>query len=277
VRTEDMATMLAVRDTGNFSRAAQSLGISQPAVSLAVRRVEEEFGVTVFDRSGPQVAVLPDGRNVLLGIERILETLDGLHRRAGSEPILRVGLSPLLSGRDAARLVEALASRSDRKVVVDFVDSAEIASRAELDVCISLPSMRRTAGSGASIPTRWIGSSNGVFIRSRQEQMVWDRAAHVLLDHHVPVVRIIEVNDCGQAYHLAAGGAGFTPCVMTPGIGFSQHVVDLPPLPPTRLDVFARDGLASMLSALLEGGGTAGGATTGPQGPAATIPVGPDP
>jgi DNA-binding transcriptional LysR family regulator len=256
VRTEDLKAILAIRQAGSFSRAALALGLSQPAVSLAVKRVEDEFGLIVFDRSGSTVAVTADGLPVLMAIERILDTLGSLKSGSRADGF-RIGLSPLFSGLDATRLVHTIVHTETDRVSVVFLDSDEIAGRSELDVRILVPALRRPAGLRTQFPTRWIGDANGVFIRSRKESAIWDRALHALLDHGVMVSRVIEVNDCGQAYHLAACHAGFTPCVMTPGNGFASHAVDgLPPLPPTGLDIFAEAETAMVLRRLLERDGS---------------------
>ena len=41
-----------VAELGNFSQAANSLHMAQPAVSIAIRKLEEELDTTLFDRSG---------------------------------------------------------------------------------------------------------------------------------------------------------------------------------------------------------------------------------
>jgi DNA-binding transcriptional LysR family regulator len=42
---------LRVVEEGSFSKAADAAGRTQPAVSIAVRRLEEEIGASLFDRS----------------------------------------------------------------------------------------------------------------------------------------------------------------------------------------------------------------------------------
>jgi DNA-binding transcriptional LysR family regulator len=57
----------------NFSQAALSLHMAQPAVSIAIRKLEEELGVQVLDRSGRQASLTAEGKNLLLRAESILE------------------------------------------------------------------------------------------------------------------------------------------------------------------------------------------------------------
>jgi DNA-binding transcriptional LysR family regulator len=57
----------------NFSQAALSLHMAQPAVSIAIRKLEEELEVRLLDRSGRQVRLTAEGENLLQRAEAILQ------------------------------------------------------------------------------------------------------------------------------------------------------------------------------------------------------------
>jgi LysR family cyn operon transcriptional activator len=57
----------------NFSQAALSLHMAQPAVSIAIRKLEEELGVRLLDRSGRQARLTAEGQNLLYRAEAILQ------------------------------------------------------------------------------------------------------------------------------------------------------------------------------------------------------------
>ena len=66
---------------GSFTRAAEHLGISQPAVSRHVRALEEEFGVPLFYRSGKRMTLAPSGERLhrlvlplAVRMDRLLDT-----------------------------------------------------------------------------------------------------------------------------------------------------------------------------------------------------------
>lgn len=61
----------AVAETGGFSKAAVSLHLTQPAVSDHVRRLEQEFGVTLFHRSGRSVELTELGRRLLIATRQL--------------------------------------------------------------------------------------------------------------------------------------------------------------------------------------------------------------
>jgi hypothetical protein len=93
-----------------------------------------------------------------------------------------------------------------------------------------------------SAPARWIGARTGVLIYSRQERAFWDLAVRTARIGGLTFSRKVEVNDCAQAYHLAADGVGLSPCVITPACRFAAHVVeDAPALPPVRFAVRTQD------------------------------------
>ena len=70
--TRQLAAFVAVVERGSFSIAADDLGVTQPAVSLAVRSLEKRLGARLLDRSGRQVAPTAAGRAVLIRAQRML-------------------------------------------------------------------------------------------------------------------------------------------------------------------------------------------------------------
>jgi LysR family hydrogen peroxide-inducible transcriptional activator len=55
----DLRYVLAVAEHGHFGRAAEACGVSQPTLSVQLRRMEEELGVTLFERSSKLVSPTP--------------------------------------------------------------------------------------------------------------------------------------------------------------------------------------------------------------------------
>ncbi|MBW4045989.1 LysR substrate-binding domain-containing protein [Acidipila rosea] len=60
----------------NFRKAAESLHVSQPAVSQHVQALEEELGLRLFDRSGQRIALTPAGKTLLKFATRVARILD---------------------------------------------------------------------------------------------------------------------------------------------------------------------------------------------------------
>jgi len=69
----------------NVSEAAEALYTSQPGISKQIRLLEDELGVTVFERGGKRLtAITEPGRAVLEIAERILRDAENI-RRVGEE------------------------------------------------------------------------------------------------------------------------------------------------------------------------------------------------
>lgn len=69
---------------GGFSAAAEVLHMAQPAVSIAVRKLEESLDLDLFDRSGRQVALTREGARLLTQAEAILRQVKEMEQAAGA-------------------------------------------------------------------------------------------------------------------------------------------------------------------------------------------------
>ncbi|MBR4079716.1 MAG: LysR family transcriptional regulator [Christensenellaceae bacterium] len=67
---------IAIAEKGNMNRAAESLYISQPSLSAAVRKLEEELGIELFERRGHHIQLNHSGRMFLEHAKKMLEEYD---------------------------------------------------------------------------------------------------------------------------------------------------------------------------------------------------------
>ena len=67
----NLTTFVHVAELGNFSRAAERLGYSQPTISVQIRQLEEELGFRLFDRIGHAVRLTDKGRDILAYAQQV--------------------------------------------------------------------------------------------------------------------------------------------------------------------------------------------------------------
>lgn len=79
---KQLREFLAVADAGSVTRAAEELFVAQPALSLAIRRMERQLGLTLFDRLPRGVALTAEGAELLEPARRAVRELDAVARRA---------------------------------------------------------------------------------------------------------------------------------------------------------------------------------------------------
>lgn len=68
----DLRYLVALARERHFGRAAESCHVSQPTLSVAVKKVEEELGVQLFERSATEVKITSVGREVVEQAEKVL-------------------------------------------------------------------------------------------------------------------------------------------------------------------------------------------------------------
>ena len=65
--------VIAIADTHSMNEAARTLFIAQPSLSQAIRELEEEIGITVFNRSNRGVSITPEGEEFLGYARQVVE------------------------------------------------------------------------------------------------------------------------------------------------------------------------------------------------------------
>jgi len=77
-----LRTFVAVAEEGHLTRAAERLNVSQPAVSLQIKALEQEFGLRLFDRSPSGMSLTVSGRELQPLALEVLESAETLKRAA---------------------------------------------------------------------------------------------------------------------------------------------------------------------------------------------------
>ncbi len=83
--TKQLAAFCAVVERRSFSQAAEQLGVTQPAVSLQIRSLEQRLGQQLLDRSGRRVEPTEAGRLLYRGAQRLLALEEQLMQELGEE------------------------------------------------------------------------------------------------------------------------------------------------------------------------------------------------
>jgi LysR family hydrogen peroxide-inducible transcriptional activator len=69
----ELRYIVALARERHFGRAAEKCFVSQPTLSVAVKKLEDELGVALFERGGSEVAVTPVGARIVEQAQRVLE------------------------------------------------------------------------------------------------------------------------------------------------------------------------------------------------------------
>jgi DNA-binding transcriptional LysR family regulator len=110
---------VAVAEELHFRRAAERLHVAQPAVSEQVRKLEEELGVRLFDRTQRSVSMTDAGAALLEEARRVLHQADiavmaARNARDQATTRFRIGHSPDLMPASVARAMQSLGTSAPR-------------------------------------------------------------------------------------------------------------------------------------------------------------------
>lgn len=195
IPTDLLRTLVAVVDNRSFTKAANALGVTQPAVSAQIKRLQSLLGDDIFDRTVQGVSLTAHGETVVSYARRLLSINDQIvHLGIGRQPelVIRIGTS---SDFVATLLPAILAGFRDRYAAVRFNVSAGFTD----------PLMRRLRDGEIDL---FVGLSNSE-PRDAHEAwtapLVWVRGADTQLKPGEPVPLVS--NGEHSVYHRAAVSA----------------------------------------------------------------------
>lgn len=98
----ELKYVIAVAETRHFGKAAERCFVSQPTLSGQIKKLEEELGIAIFERTNRSVEITPAGRAILGHARQLMEQADAIEQlaRAHQDPLagpLRIGAIPTIS------------------------------------------------------------------------------------------------------------------------------------------------------------------------------------
>ncbi len=148
---EGLRYVNTVAQTASFSAAARSYGVTQPALSNGVAKLEEQLGSKLFDRTSRGVTPTAFGAQILPLVERALDHIDAISAEArrltsAETSSIHVGVSPLINPQLIARTYAAVRQLPEPRDLVlreaNMKELLEGLSRGELDI-ILIPAVQK--------------------------------------------------------------------------------------------------------------------------------------
>jgi LysR family hydrogen peroxide-inducible transcriptional activator len=141
----ELKYIVAVAREKHFGRAAEACFVAQPTLSVAIKKLEDELGVTIFERGGTEVSVTPLGTQIVAQAERVLEQTAEIKEIAkqNKDPLagpLRLGVIYTIAPYLLPSLVKTMIERVPQMPLVlqeNFtVRLIELLRQGELDAAI---------------------------------------------------------------------------------------------------------------------------------------------
>lgn len=109
---KQLTYVLEVAKHKNFSKAAEALYVTQPAISQQIRALETELSIKIFERDTHGVTLTSDGERFLIYANKILDSVDELldtfnQSTAKNKEILNVGVFPFYKSTSFRKLFNA--------------------------------------------------------------------------------------------------------------------------------------------------------------------------
>jgi DNA-binding transcriptional LysR family regulator len=177
-----LRSFVAVADAGGVTRASGFLNLTQSAVSMQIKRLEEMLGVEVLDRSGRQVALTAAGEQLLGYARRMLAMNDEVLERLTRDPhegevVLGVPhdiVYPVIPqvlqhfARSFPRMKVSLISSFTRVLKAQF-------GRGECDIILTTEDHVEPGGvTLAELPLVWVGAPGGVAWKARPLKLAYE-------------------------------------------------------------------------------------------------------
>jgi len=119
----ELRYVVAVARERHFGRASEACFVSQPTLSVAIKKLEEELGVALFERGAGEVALTPVGARIVEQAQRVLEQAQSIKEiaKAGKDPLagpLKLGIIYTIAPYLLPQLVKILHKRAPNMPLV---------------------------------------------------------------------------------------------------------------------------------------------------------------
>ena len=177
IPTEIMRSVVGISEAGSITKAAKLLGLSQPAISSQIKRIEHAVGGSIFQKSANGSATTELGKLVLTQARKILEANDQLLLLRGTtsdDSSIRLGMSNVYS----QRMLEIMSKADMANVCIYADNSAEISKcllDGFIDVGIFLGLVEPSPDSSIEI------------VAQRDDEVTWVRSRDFTLSPGAPV------------------------------------------------------------------------------------------
>jgi LysR family transcriptional regulator, hydrogen peroxide-inducible genes activator len=141
----ELKYIVAVAREKHFGHAAEACFVSQPTLSVAIKKLEDELGVTIFERGGTEISMTPLGAQIVAQAERVLEQTASIKEIAkqNKDPLagpFRLGIIYTIAPYLLPQLVKTMIDRVPQMPLIlqeNFtVRLIELLRQGELDAAI---------------------------------------------------------------------------------------------------------------------------------------------
>lgn len=165
----DVEYILAAAETGSFALASQKCHVSQPSLSIQVKKVEDELGTPLFIRRKNGVALTEFGANVIADFKAILDTEDLIRKKAltslDSKSPIKLGaiatvgpfIFPHLADLEGIEFHESVTASLIKDLLDDRIDAAILALPIKIPQLVSRQLYREPLYFAYSSDRSWKG------------------------------------------------------------------------------------------------------------------------
>jgi len=145
----DLKYLVAVDETQHFGKAADRCCVSQPTLSMQLKKLEEELNVQLFERTSKQVLTTEIGKKIIEKARQVLSEIETLKQLAqmAQDPYsgqIRLGIIPTMGPYLLPKLMPEITHQYPKLSLVLYEDKTEVIteklSQGELDaIILALP------------------------------------------------------------------------------------------------------------------------------------------
>ena len=233
----ELRYIIAVARERHFGRAAEACFVSQPTLSVSIKKLESELGVIIFERGGSEITLTPIGENIVQQAQRVLDAANQIKEIAdqGRDPLrgaLRLGVIYTIGPYLLPRIIKLMIERyPDMPLILQenfTVRLVEMMRTGDIDVAILADTFDTTGLDTlplydedfvVAVPKKhhWTKKQQIASVDLKQETMLLLGVGHCFRD------QVLEV--CPEAARFAANSAGIQKTFEGSSLETIRHMV----------------------------------------------------